>query len=78
MCLLVVLFISLKYREKLKVTLVIPGPELLSQYTFNYDKMFTRYQQLLNPENYVTLRQSLKLLSRLFLDRHSFTVCIYL
>ncbi|XP_001949162.2 protein Mo25 [Acyrthosiphon pisum] len=40
----------------------------------NYDKVFTHYQQLLNSENYVTRRQSLKLLGELLLDRHNFTV----
>lgn len=43
----------------------------------NYDKVFTHYQQLLNSENYVTRRQSLKLLGELLLDRHNFTVHIY-
>lgn len=40
----------------------------------NYDKVFTHYQRLLNSENYVTRRQSLKLLGELLLDRHNFTV----
>ncbi|KAG1665848.1 Protein Mo25 [Nymphon striatum] len=40
----------------------------------NYDKVFTNYQKLLNSENYVTKRQSLKLLGELLLDRHNFTV----
>nr|CAG4645569.1 EOG090X07E2 [Lynceus sp. MCZ IZ 141354] len=40
----------------------------------NYDKVFTNYQGLLNSENYVTRRQSLKLLGELLLDRHNFTV----
>ncbi|XP_021955185.1 protein Mo25 [Folsomia candida] len=40
----------------------------------NYDKVFNHYQQLLNSENYVTRRQSLKLLGELLLDRHNFTV----
>lgn len=40
----------------------------------NYDQVFTHYQQLLNSENYVTRRQSLKLLGELLLDRHNFTV----
>lgn len=42
----------------------------------NYDKVFTHYQQLLNSENYVTRRQSLKLLGELLLDRHNFTVSL--
>lgn len=40
----------------------------------NYDQVFTHYQQLLNSENYVTRRQSLKLLGELLLDRHNFSV----
>lgn len=41
----------------------------------NYDKFFSQhYQRLLNSENYVTRRQSLKLLGELLLDRHNFTV----
>ncbi|XP_064394711.1 calcium-binding protein 39-like [Halichondria panicea] len=39
----------------------------------NYDKVFDHYQHLLNSENYVTRRQSLKLLGELLLDRHNFT-----
>lgn len=44
----------------------------------NYDQVFTHYQQLLNSENYVTRRQSLKLLGELLLDRHNFTVSHFL
>lgn len=40
----------------------------------NYDKVFNHYQRLLNSENYVTRRQSLKLLGELLLDRHNFSV----
>lgn len=39
----------------------------------NYDKVFDHYQRLLVSENYVTRRQSLKLLGELLLDRHNFT-----
>ncbi|XP_038050023.1 calcium-binding protein 39-like [Patiria miniata] len=39
-----------------------------------YDRVFTEYQKLLNSENYVTKRQSLKLLGELLLDRHNFTI----
>lgn len=42
----------------------------------NYDQVFTHYQDLLNSENYVTRRQSLKLLGELLLDRHNFSVSI--
>lgn len=44
----------------------------------NYDKVFSHYQRLLNSENYVTRRQSLKLLGELLLDRHNFTVSTFL
>ncbi|KFM59398.1 Protein Mo25, partial [Stegodyphus mimosarum] len=40
----------------------------------NYDRVFSHYQHLLNSENYVTKRQSLKLLGELLLDRHNFTI----
>ena len=40
----------------------------------NYDEFFTKYQRLLNSENYVTKRQSLKLLGELLLDRHNFSI----
>jgi len=40
----------------------------------NYDVFFQNYQQLLTSENYVTRRQSLKLLGELLLDRHNFNV----
>jgi len=39
-----------------------------------YEKFFGHYSKLLNSENYVTRRQSLKLLGELLLDRHNFTV----
>jgi len=40
----------------------------------NYDRVFTEYESLLNSDNYVTRRQSLKLLGELLLDRHNFVV----
>ncbi|EDO40951.1 predicted protein [Nematostella vectensis] len=40
----------------------------------NYDKFFNSYGKLLHSENYVTRRQSLKLLGELLLDRHNFSV----
>jgi calcium binding protein 39 len=40
----------------------------------NYDRFFGLYQSLLNSTNYVTKRQSLKLLGELLLDRHNFTI----
>ncbi|XP_063068214.1 calcium-binding protein 39-like [Engraulis encrasicolus] len=40
----------------------------------NYETVFGDYEKLLHSENYVTKRQSLKLLGELLLDRHNFTV----
>ena len=40
----------------------------------NYEKVFGQYEKLLHSENYVTRRQSLKLLGELLLDRHNFSV----
>ncbi|CAF1484378.1 unnamed protein product [Adineta ricciae] len=40
----------------------------------NYDLFFSKYRDLLNSENYVTRRQSLKLLGELLLDRYNFSV----
>uniref|UniRef100_UPI00358EDC57 calcium-binding protein 39-like n=1 Tax=Myxine glutinosa TaxID=7769 RepID=UPI00358EDC57 len=40
----------------------------------HYERIFGEYEKLLNSENYVTKRQSLKLLGELLLDRHNFTV----
>ncbi|CAJ1066215.1 calcium-binding protein 39 [Xyrichtys novacula] len=37
-------------------------------------KFFSDYEKLLHSENYVTKRQSLKLLGELLLDRHNFTI----
>ena len=39
-----------------------------------YDKFFFHYSKLINSENYVTKRQSLKLLGELLLDRSNFVV----
>ncbi|CAB3411393.1 unnamed protein product [Caenorhabditis bovis] len=39
----------------------------------NYDGFFAQYQALTNSPNYVTRRQSLKLLGELLLDRHNFS-----
>lgn len=39
-----------------------------------YDQFFSHYQKLLISDNYVTKRQSLKLLGELLLDRHNFTI----
>eukprot|EP01120_Amphizonella_sp_Union-15-10_P006568 TRINITY_DN2128_c0_g1_i2.p1 TRINITY_DN2128_c0_g1~~TRINITY_DN2128_c0_g1_i2.p1 ORF type:complete len:371 (+),score=61.06 TRINITY_DN2128_c0_g1_i2:40-1113(+) len=40
----------------------------------NYDKIFDNYTKLLHSDNYVTKRQSLKLLGELLLDRANFNV----
>jgi len=40
----------------------------------HYESFFERYQPLLNSDNYVTKRQSLKLLGELLLDRHNFSI----
>ncbi|KAF7491399.1 Protein Mo25 [Sarcoptes scabiei] len=40
----------------------------------NYEKFFDCYEKLLNSENYVTKRQSLKLLGELLLDRSNFSI----
>jgi len=40
----------------------------------NYDKIFDEYTKLLHSKNYVTKRQSLKLLGELLLDRANFNV----
>eukprot|EP00049_Salpingoeca_infusionum_P017859 m.354675 g.354675 ORF g.354675 m.354675 type:complete len:322 (-) comp17079_c0_seq1:347-1312(-) len=40
----------------------------------NYDTVFAKYLKLLESQNYVTKRQSLKLLGELLLDRTNFTV----
>uniref|UniRef100_A0A8C2FBH1 Calcium binding protein 39 n=1 Tax=Cyprinus carpio TaxID=7962 RepID=A0A8C2FBH1_CYPCA len=37
-------------------------------------RFFSEYEKLLHSENYVTKRQSLKLLGELLLDRHNFTI----
>uniref|UniRef100_A0A3B4A1J0 Uncharacterized protein n=1 Tax=Periophthalmus magnuspinnatus TaxID=409849 RepID=A0A3B4A1J0_9GOBI len=41
---------------------------------FFLSQVFTEYEKLLHSDNYVTKRQSLKLLGELLLDRHNFTV----
>jgi len=40
----------------------------------NYERVFSKYRVLLDSENYVTKRQSLKLLGELLLDRHNFVI----
>ncbi|XP_023700117.1 calcium-binding protein 39-like [Paramormyrops kingsleyae] len=40
----------------------------------NYNRVFTEYDKLLHSDNYVTKRQSLKLLGELLLDGHNFAI----
>ncbi|KAI8641531.1 Mo25-like protein [Parasitella parasitica] len=40
----------------------------------HYDEFFSKYKELLQSENYVTKRQSLKLLGEILLDRSNFSV----
>merc|ERR1719197_895389 len=40
----------------------------------NYDEVFSRYTELLKSKNYVTRRQSLRLLGELLLDRSNFNI----
>eukprot|EP01098_Paradermamoeba_levis_P014831 TRINITY_DN725_c0_g1_i2.p1 TRINITY_DN725_c0_g1~~TRINITY_DN725_c0_g1_i2.p1 ORF type:complete len:188 (+),score=51.18 TRINITY_DN725_c0_g1_i2:623-1186(+) len=40
----------------------------------NYDKFFVAYDELLHSQNYVTKRQSLKLLGEMLLDRANFNI----
>ena len=43
----------------------------------NFERVFSgHYQKLLHSDNYVTRRQSLKLLGELLLDRHNFSVSL--
>merc|ERR1711959_431542 len=42
----------------------------------NFDEFFAHYNELLTGENYVTVRQSLKLLSEMMLDRAFRTVML--
>lgn len=49
--------------------------ELLSQFfADHFDQVFSRYNKLLVSENYVTRRQSLKLLGEILLDRSNFEI----
>jgi len=47
---------------------------VLNLWKKNYDKLFDAYLTLLNSSNYVTKRQSLKLLGELLLDRANFNI----
>ncbi|ORZ37565.1 Mo25-like protein [Catenaria anguillulae PL171] len=55
--------------------LLVKHKEMVAQFLDSqYDEFFTRYTALLNSNNYVTKRQSLKLLGELLLDRANFSV----
>lgn len=43
-------------------------------FTSNFDVVFAKYNSLLMSENYVTRRQSLKLLGEILLDRSNFDI----
>jgi calcium binding protein 39 len=43
-------------------------------FSVNFDDIFTKYNKLLISENYVTRRQSLKLLGEILLDRSNFDI----
>ncbi|SNX82302.1 related to HYM1 - component of the RAM signaling network [Melanopsichium pennsylvanicum] len=57
-----------------KETLTRHKPMVASYLEQNYDKFFATYTTLLTSPNYVTKRQSLKLLGEILLDRTNFTV----
>ena len=75
-------FFSFIHSFSLKLNLMKQNQDLLTRHktlcaTFleqNYEKFFEHYQKLLHSDNYVTRRQSLKLLGELLLDRYNFTV----
>jgi len=58
----------------LKETLTKHKPLVAEYLEKNYDQFFECYTSLLNSNNYVTRRQSLKLLGELLLDRANFNV----
>ncbi|CAE6455921.1 unnamed protein product [Rhizoctonia solani] len=58
----------------LKETLTRHKPMVAEYLEANYDRFFTMYTSLLVSSNYVTKRQSLKLLGEILLDRANFNV----
>ncbi|CAE6435767.1 unnamed protein product [Rhizoctonia solani] len=58
----------------LKETLTRHKPMVAEYLETNYDRFFTMYSSLLLSTNYVTKRQSLKLLGEILLDRANFNV----
>lgn len=57
-----------------KETLIKHKPMVAEYLEKNYDRFFTMYDGLLQSPNYVTKRQSLKLLGEILLDRANFNV----
>jgi calcium binding protein 39 len=57
--------------------LTIHKQRLVPEYlTFNFDLFFGRYNILMHSPNYVTKRQSIKLLGEILLDRPNYQVMI--
>ncbi|EMP23939.1 Calcium-binding protein 39-like protein [Chelonia mydas] len=71
-----------KGTKRLSAVAFMEGGDLLTRHKLlvadfleqNYDTIFEDYEKLLHSENYVTKRQSLKLLGELILDRHNFAI----
>lgn len=57
-----------------KDILTIHKKEVAEFFEQNYDQFFEKYTALLHSENYVTKRQSLKLLGELLLDKANFNI----
>ncbi|KAF8342999.1 mo25 protein [Cantharellus anzutake] len=57
-----------------KETLTRHKPMVAEYLEKNYDRFFAMYSRLINSSNYVTKRQSLKLLGEILLDRANFNV----
>ncbi|KAJ3554003.1 hypothetical protein NM688_g3326 [Phlebia brevispora] len=58
----------------LKETLTRHKPMVADYLDKNYDRFFNSFKQLIQSDNYVTKRQSLKLLGEILLDRANFNV----
>jgi calcium binding protein 39 len=58
----------------LKETLTRHKPMVAEYLDKNYDRFFTSFKTLISSSNYVTKRQSLKLLGEILLDRANFNV----
>ncbi|GJE92407.1 Mo25 family protein [Phanerochaete sordida] len=66
--------ISCDAYNNLKETLTRHKPMVADYLDKNYDRFFASYTQLIMSSNYVTKRQSLKLLGEILLDRANFNV----